>query len=322
MPAAASSPRSAASHAAAASAPSSSSSHEQLAAQALALAERLEAAQRAADAASAAASAQARAVEAVVAAAAAAASANNVAPVAGPDRKPMTWPPSTRLTYTLTGLYRGGPIYGKATIEWRRAGTRYQVQFDVHVSPFFDQHMFSDGQITDRGLSPTHYDETFEVPLLSPRVRRIDFTDAEVLLANGNRAIKFPQTQDQASQFVQFVWMFATRPALLRAGTLVDFPLALANSVHRWNYRVVGDETLPLPFGQIDTVHLVPVREGPRRANEYPFEFWTAPTLQYLPVRVLVPIDDRNFADLSLDALPMQAAPASEDDAASQALLR
>ncbi len=325
-PVAASAPHRAASRAVAASAPASapspSSSHEQLAAEALALADRLEEAQRAADAASAAAAAQARAIEMVVAAAASAASASHAAPVAGPERKPMTWPPSTRLTYTLTGMYRGGPIYGKATIEWRRAGTHYQVQFDVHVSPFFDQHMFSDGQITDRGLSPTHYDETFEVPLLAPRVRKVDFTDSDVLLANGNRAIKFPQTQDQASQFVQFVWMFATQPALLRPGTLVDFPLALTSSVHRWSYRVVGDETLAMPFGQIDTVHLTPVHDGPRRANEYPFEFWTAPTLQYLPVRVLVPIDDRNFADLSLDALPMQAAPASEEDAASQALLR
>jgi hypothetical protein len=39
-------------------------------------------------------------------------------------------------------------------------------------------------------------------------------------------------------------------------------------------------------------------------------------------VRVLVPLDDKNFADLSLDALPLQAAPAQADDAASQPMLR
>ena len=58
--------------------------------------------------------------------------------------------------------------------------------------------------------------------------------------------------------------------------------------------------------------------DGPRRANEYPFEIWTAPSLQYLPVRILVPIDDKNFADLSLDALPLQAAPVPEVAAASR----
>jgi len=244
------------------------------------------------------------------------------APVAGPSRPSFAWPPSTRLTYTLTGLYRNGPLYGKASVEWRREGTHYQVQFDIHVSPFFDQHMFSDGQITDDGLSPQHYDEAFEVPLVTPRVRKIEFTPDEVILANGTHATRMPQTQDGASQFVQFVWLFSTRPELLRPGNVIDIPLALNNNLRRWHYQVVGPETLRLAFGQMDAVHLKPILDGPRRPNEYPFEIWTAPTLQYLPVRILVPLDDKNFADLSLDALPMQAAAVPEDDAASQPMLR
>ncbi len=244
------------------------------------------------------------------------------APIAGPERPPLEWPPSTRLTYTLTGLYRNGPLYGKASVEWRRSGTHYQVQFDIHVSPFFDQHMFSDGQITERGLSPQHYDESFEVPLVAPRVRRIEFSEEEVVLANGTRVIRLPQTQDGASQFVQFVWMFSTQPDLLRAGNVIEVPLALNSNLRRWHYQVTGAETLDFGFGRLATVHLKPMLDGPRRPNEYPFEIWTAPSLQYLPVRILVPIDDKNFADLSLDALPLQAAPVPEDGAASQAMIR
>ena len=322
-------PRAVRASSAPASAPeaAASSSRESLEDEALALAERLETAQRAAEAASAASAAESRAAEVAAAAASAASAAgavaaHNVDPVAGPDRKPLSWPPSTRLTYTLSGVYRGGPLYGKAVVEWRRAGTHYQVQFDVHLSPFFDRKVFSDGQITERGLSPQHYDESLELPLVAPRRSRIEFTDDEVLLPNGNRLIKFPQTQDQASQFVQFVWLFTTRPELARPGTLVDIPLALPHGVRRWNYRVEGSESVELPFGAIDAIHLVPVRDGPRRQNEYPFEFWTAPTLQYLPIQVLVPLDDKNYAELTLDALPLQAAPAPEDGAASQAMLR
>ena len=196
------------------------------------------------------------------------------------------------------------------------------MQFDIHVSPFFDQHMFSDGQITDGGLSPQHYDEAFEMPLVAPRVRKIEFSADEVTLANGTRVIRMPQTQDGASQFVQFVWMFSTRPELLRAGNVVDIPLALNSNLRRWHYRVEGIETLELPFGQLDAVHLKPILDGPRRPNEYPFEIWTAPTLQYLPVRIRVPIDDKNFADLSLDELPMQAAAVPEPGAASEPMLR
>ena len=160
------------------------------------------------------------------------------------------------------------------------------------------------------------------MPLLAPRVRRIDFSVDEVTLANGTRAIRLPQTQDGASQFVQFVWLFSTHPELLRPGNVVDMPLALNNNLRRWHYQVVGPETLWLAFGQLEAVHVRPLLDGPRRPNEYPFEIWTAPTLQYLPVRILVPLDDKNFADLSLDALPMQAAAVPEGDAASQPTLR
>ena len=288
--------------------------------QALALADKLERARLAAEAASAASAAAERAVEiaamkAAAAASEAAAAAHNVTPVSGPARKPLVWPPSTRLTYTLKGLYRNGPLYGKASVEWRRDGMHYQVQFDIHVSPFFDQHMFSDGQITDDGLSPERYDESFEVPLVAPRVRRIFFSADEVTLSNGNKVTRLPQTQDGASQFVQFVWMFSTRPELLRAGNVIDIPLALNNNLRRWHYQVVGNETLDLDFGQLEAVHLKPLLDGPRRPNEYPFEIWTAPTLQYLPVRIVVPIDDKNFAELSLDTLPLQAAPVPEPTA-------
>ena len=290
-------------------------SREQLKGEALALAAALEAAQQAAAAASPASAVQ------VAASAAASAAGPGDAPVAGPERKPLDWPPSTRLTYTLTGLVHGGNLYGDAVVEWRRDGAHYQVQSDVHVTNLFTtRRIFSDGQITAQGLSPHHFDELLSPPLVAPRSNHIEFTDDEVVLPNGNRMIRFPQTQDEASQFVQFVWLFTVHPELARPGTLIDFPLALTRSVHRWYYRVAAIEPLQLPFATLDTVHLVPASSDPPRPNEYLFEFWMAPTLQYLPVRVLIRGDDRTVADLVLDKLPLQAVP--EDGAASQATRR
>jgi hypothetical protein len=291
-------------------APAASSSREALHAEALALAAALEArAAASAAAASGPASAAATALAAATAAPdAASAAAGAASGASGPAPRPFAWPPSTRLSYTLTGQYRGGPLYGTAAVEWRRDGAHYQVQFDIHVSPFFDQHMFSDGRITEDGLRPLHYDEAFKVPVMAPRLRRIEFGDDEVVLNNGNRVARLPGTQDGASQFVQFVWMFATHPQWLRAGNVVDIPLALPHSLRRWRYQVVGSERLGLAFGELDAVHLKPLLDGPRRANEYPFEIWTAPTLQYLPVRIHVQVDEQNYADLSVDQLPLQAA--------------
>ncbi len=288
-----------------ASAPASSAdSHAELEARALALAATLEDEQRARDAAVAASAPPAAASQAESASAPAPAVA---AAVAGPTRPPFEWPPSTRLTYTLTGQRGGGKLYGHATVEWRRDGAHYQVQFDIHITPMIDQHMASDGRIGPDGLEPARYDESFKFLFSDPRVRKVDFGDTEVTLNNGTRVPKLPQTQDGASQFVQFVWMFYNHPELLTPGHVVEIPLALAHNLRRWNYEVIGREHLDLAFGAIDAVHLKPLLDGPRKANEYPFEIWTAPSLQYLPVQILVKVDDNTWALLALDDLPLQA---------------
>ena len=305
----------------ASSAPASSTLPERMAAasepesrvelerQALAVAAELERAERAQAQAEAASAARARAAEIAAAASVAASEAAASAAVAGPARPPFEWPPATRLTYTLTGERGVGVhIYGKSTVEWRREGSRYQVQFDVHISPLIDQHMYSEGTLGPDGLSPQHYDESFSFFFATPRTRKIEFGDSEVVLNNGNRVIKPPQTQDGASQFVQFVWMFYNHPDWLAPGHVVQIPLALPNNLRRWNYQVLGLEHLSLAFGAIDAVHLKPILEGPRRPNEYPFDIWTAPSLQYLPVQILVKVDEHTWALLALDDLPLQAA--------------
>ncbi len=286
-----------------------SQSHARLEDQALALAAQLERAEQARAQAAAASAARARAAQVATAASAAPAAAGGASAVTGPSRPPFEWPPATRLTYTLTGERGVGVhLYGSATVEWRHEGSHYQVQFDVHISPLIDQHMYSDGTIVEDGLRPRHYDESFSVMFATPRERRIEFGDDEVTLNNGRRVPRLPQTQDGASQFVQFVWMFYNHPDWLVPGRVVQIPLALPNSLRRWSYQVVGEERLGLAFGTLDAVHLKPLLDGPRRVNEYPFDIWTAPSLQYLPVQILVKVDDHTWALLALDDLPMQAA--------------
>jgi hypothetical protein len=58
------------------------------------------------------------------------------------------WPPSTRVSYKLSGNYRG-EVVGNAQVEWVRAGSRYQVHLDVWVgaqaAPLVGRRMTSDG---------------------------------------------------------------------------------------------------------------------------------------------------------------------------------
>jgi hypothetical protein len=165
----------------------------------------------------------------------------------------------------------------------------------------------SEGQITDQGLAPRRYDEETQVLLMSPRRLVVDMGASSVTLANGSRAERPAGLQDSASQFVQLTWLFTTRPELLQTGRSIVLPLALPRSVEPWTYDVVGSEMLRTPAGAVLAVHVKPRRE-PRPGGDLTAEIWVAPSLQYLPVRILIRQDADTWIDLTVDRLPEQAA--------------
>lgn len=229
-----------------------------------------------------------------------------------PAAPAFEWPPSTRLTYTLKGNYRG-EVHGNARVQWVRLGSRYQVHLDVTIGPSFapliSRRMTSDGELGDKGLVPQRYDEATRLPFQQARRASLQFTPEQITLPNGSQQATLPSVQDSASQFVQLTWLFTTRPELLRAGNTVTLALALPRRVGHWTYDVLGEERLATPIGEIDTFHLRP-RLGERRpGNELSAEVWFAPTLQYLPVRIRIQQNEDTFVDLMLDAAPLQAAP-------------
>lgn len=228
------------------------------------------------------------------------------------------WPPSTRLSYLLSGNYRG-EVHGNARVQWVRQGTHYQVHLDVTIGPSFaplmSRRMTSDGELSEQGLVPRRYDEATRLPFQRTRRVSLLFTPEQVTLANGSQHEALPGLQDAASQFVQLTWLFTTQPGLLRAGNTVTMPLALPRRVGRWVYDVIGEERLVTPVGAVDTFHLKP-RLGERRpGHELSAEVWFAPKLQYLPVRIRIQQDPETFIDLLLDALPLQAAPGADSAA-------
>ena len=227
--------------------------------------------------------------------------------MAGAPAAAFEWPPSTRLSYTLTGDYRG-PIQGKARVEWLRSGARYQVHLDVEIAPLMARRMSSDGLLTESGLQPQRYEEETRMLLRSTRRRLLLFEPGRVVLP-GQEPVPAPVgVQDTASQFVQLTWLFTTRPHLLRPGESVEMPLALPRRVGRWVYDVVRQETLETPVGRVPAWYLRPRPELPGR-TELAVEVWIAPTLQYLPARIRIQQDTEGHVDLLLERLPQQAAP-------------
>ncbi len=219
------------------------------------------------------------------------------------------WPPSTRLSYALTGHYRG-PVQGQARVEWLREGTRYQVHMDLSVGPAFaplmSRRVSSEGEITSEGLQPRRYEEVTHVALRQPRLLTVFLDADQVRLANGALVPRPAGVQDSASQFVQLTWLFTMQPEMLQAGRRVDLPLALPRVLETWSYEVLQTDQLETPAGAVAAVHVRP-RRPPRAGNELVAEFWAAPSLQYLPVRILIRQDAETYVDLVIDQFPKQA---------------
>jgi hypothetical protein len=216
------------------------------------------------------------------------------------------WPNSTRVSYVLTGYYRGD-VNGSAQVEWLRSGSHYQVHLDLVVgpsmAPVITRQMTSDGEITAGGLVPHRYDQSTKVMMANPNRVTIGFEPDTVTLANGDRRPSVPGVQDTASQFVQLTYVFSTRPELLRVGGSVDIPLALPHKVDVWTYDVVAEETLNTPVGQLTGIHLKP-RRRERQSNSLSAEMWFAPQLRYLPARIRIEQDAQNYVDLLISKLP------------------
>jgi hypothetical protein len=202
-------------------------------------------------------------------------------------------------------------VEGQATVEWLRSGLRYQVRMLLNVGPSFAPLLSrlhaSEGELTEQGLRPRRYDEQSKVVLRAPRTLTLWLDETQVRLPDGRQLPRPPGVQDSASQFLQLLWLFTRDPGLLKAGQVVDMPLALPRYLDVWRYEVVGPERLSTPMGDIDAVHVKP-RRTPRPGLELTAEMWVAPTLQYLPVRLLIRQDAETFVDLLLTELPEQAA--------------
>ena len=217
------------------------------------------------------------------------------------------WPPSTRMNYRLSGHYRG-PVNGSAQVEWLREGTRYQVRMRTAIGPVLSRQIVSEGELTDRGLAPRRFDGEQKVLFTAARRWGLRFTPERITLNDGREIDSLPGAQDEASQFVQLTWLFTTQPALLQVGKSIELPLIINRTLERWTYDVVAEELLQFPFGSVPTLHVKPRREA--RGSDLLAEIWFAPTLQYLPVRILIRQREDSFADLTLERPPLQAAPA------------
>jgi hypothetical protein len=220
------------------------------------------------------------------------------APASAPTADPADrWPRDTRLSYRLTGYYRGD-LHGDARVLWQREGARYQVRVEADVGLLASLVLTSQGEVGAESLVPSAFEEA-----RNGKARIVRFGEREVMLANGDVLVRPPGVQDTASQFVELSQRFASGRDALEVGRAVSFWMARPGGVDLWTYDVVKREVLNTArLGQVEAFHLKPRPLANPRGN-ITAEMWFAPSLQYLPVRIRVNMGQEAHVDMLVDTI-------------------
>jgi hypothetical protein len=237
------------------------------------------------------------------------------------------WPTDTRLTYELGGYFRG-ELHGDAQVQWTRfaaadvasagtastaatatttvataasdannPGNRYQVRINLGIGPISSQ-LISQGRIRATGLVPEAYEEQ-----LSGTRRRTLTMDAQSAVLQDGRRLPRPDgpqelVQDTASQFVDLGQRFTSGRARLVTGETVRVWLARPGGLDEWIYEVGPAETIDLPkIGPVLAYGLTP-RPIANPRGTITAQMWFAPSLQNLPVRIKVTLNNETHVDL------------------------
>ncbi|MGH8820466.1 MAG: DUF3108 domain-containing protein [Rhodoferax sp.] len=208
------------------------------------------------------------------------------------------WPADTRLSYRLSGNYRGA-LHGDAQVLWQRQGDQYQARIEVNVGWLLSMSMTSQGRVTASGLVPRAYEES-----VRGRRRDIVLDEHSITLPNGTRALRPQGVQDTISQFIELAYEFSTGRTTLQVGHPFKLWLARPGGVDLWTYSVPEEVTLYIPrLGPVQAFHIKPLppHSGP---GDITVEMWFAPSLQYLPVRVRLNLGDgTTYMDLMVDKI-------------------
>lgn len=205
-------------------------------------------------------------------------------------------PPSTRLTFDVTGEVKRFHYSASAELVWRQDGSRYEARQQIKAFLLGARSQSSVGQITPRGLRP----ERFGDKARSERAAHFDFDKHEVIFsANTPRATIGDGAQDRLSVFIQLGAMLAAAPGRYPPGTQITLTTVGARNADRWTFTVDGPETLDLPVGSTPALKL---QRLPREDQHYDqkAELWLGTELGYLPVRIRLSQSNGDFVDLLL----------------------
>lgn len=192
-------------------------------------------------------------------------------------------PQQITATYSLT---KQGQQIGTITESFKQIEGRYQLESITSAIGIYALFMkgkirlISDGEITDSGLRPRHFEHHRAAD--PAKTVQADFDWEKMNLAHRfdgktESVALEPGTQDRIS--LQYQFMFAPP-----GKDDIRLFMTTGKKLNLYHYKLAGEEKITTPAGQFQAIHLV----KQRTADEDGTEIWLAKKRHYFPVRIIV----------------------------------
>lgn len=230
------------------------------------------------------------------------------APLAGSLAVAVRLPPPMRLAYEVEGRIKGLPYRASGELRWQHDATRYALRGEISALFLGARVQSSTGRITAQGLAPQRFSDKVRSELAAhfePEAQRVRFS------ANTPDAVLLPLAQDRLSLFFQIGAMFAAAPERFAPGRSLTLQIVGPRDAEPWRFDIGPDEVLDLPIGATPARRFT--RE-PRREHDLRLDFWLAPSLDGLPVRIRLTQSNGDRVEQNLRAAEPLAAGAPPAD--------
>lgn len=193
-------------------------------------------------------------------------------------------PPSRELTYQVRATRKGLTLPAQSRLAWSLDGGRYHASLEIRAPLAGSRTQTSVGSAApETGLQPERFGDRNR----QEQAAHFDRSRSPALIRfSGNTpdSALLPHSQDRLSVLVELAALMLASPQRLGAGESVVLHTAGARDADLWRFVVEGRPTLNLDNGPMDTVHVV---RAARQAYDTRIELWMAPSLGYLPARML-----------------------------------
>ncbi len=230
-----------------------------------------------------------------------AAAAAEIVGQALPDIPLGALPPSSLLSYKLTGQEKGLSYYANGELRWQHNEQTYALGLTVKAFLVGSRHWHSVGNITAAGLAPKRFSDSWR----SERASHFDREKNRIVFSsNAPEARLLAGAQDQISLYVQLAAAMTGSPERFVPGTRLQIQTITLRDALPWTLTLEHWETLTVDNQPMSTAKWIC---QPRNRFDAKVEFWVAEKHQWLPVRIRITQTSGNFIDLNLsghEALP------------------